>query len=396
MPQATPRTFIFILLAPGLFLLGRYTAPGLSRQTAAATTTVAGAARGEHAALPAREEKIHANTDPVSVASEPSLQAWRQKLEAQAPSPAREEELLVLLGAWARVDPLAAHAYARKQLTHDAQAQAFTTIFTHWAEKDAVGAWAWVQANEPEEHSHLRAVLVETARHDPALGASFAASLVSRYPEQAAELYVYVLDGAMHDGNYTAARQIASEAIMPNEEQKNSLLNFLAGQWARYQPEQAAPWVLSLPAGPVRDQAVDALGQAWADIDPVRAANFAVTLPPGESRQTALRQAISKWTLDDPATASKWVLQFDAHQDFDQAVAAIATSHNLISRNINLALGWAETIQNPALRRESTTTVVSNWYAMNPTAALDYIKTSPDLSTEVREDLLAKVATQHL
>jgi hypothetical protein len=317
--------------------------------------------------------------------------AWRQKIERGVASPARDEEQLRMLSAWALVDPLAAHAYAGKLMNRDTRAQAFTAVFTSWTKQDPAAAWAWVQKNEPDEHSHIRAVLVETARNNPALVQRFAADLVARHPEAASEIYIYALDGAMHDGNYEGAKAIAANAKTPNEEQKNSLLNYVAGQWARYQPEAAAPWVLALPAGPVRDQAMDSLGQAWSDIDPIRAADFAVKLPAGPERQTALRQAISKWTMDDPAQASKWVLQFDAHQDFDQAVAAIATSNNLITRDINLALSWAGTIQDPAIRRDSTTTVVGNWYAQNPAAALNYIKTSPDLTMETRKDLLAKI-----
>ena len=387
-PITLGRSVSCLLLATGVFYLGRFTAPvAVPLPIPPATGVAASSALRENTA----EHSTAAAVPTVAALSAVQIQALRSSLDLMVPSPHRDDELLNMLGAWALVDPLAARAYAAKQLTGDVQAQAFTAVLTSWAKKDATAAWDWVQKNEPNEHSHVRAVLVETARINPALGQRFAASVAEQHPEQAAEVYIYALDGVMHDGNYEAAKLMVADAKMPNEEQKNSLLNFLAGQWARYQPEEAAPWVLALPEGPVRDQAMDGLTQAWSDINPVRAADFAVKLPPGEVRQTALRQAISKWTMDDPVVASKWVLQFDAHQDFDQAVASIATSHDLISRNIGLALGWADTIQNPALRRESTTTVVSNWYALNPVAALNYIKTSPELTTEIRQDLLEKI-----
>ncbi len=385
------RSIVYFLFAAGIFCAGRFTAPvaSIHRNTPPAS--------GATPSVVAREASSpDSRTTPAGVPAagkltENQVQARRNRVELMVPSPRRDEDILTMLAEWALVDPLAARDYAAKRLSRDAQAQAFNVVFTSWAGKDAAAAWAWVEKNEPNEHSHVRAVLVETARINPALAQRFAAGVAEQHPEQAAEVYLYALDGVLHDGNYEAAKLMVAEARMPNEEQKNSLLNFLAGQWARYQPDQAAPWVLALPSGPVRDQAMDGLGQAWSDIDPVRAADFAVRLPPGQVRQTALRQAISKWTMDDPVLASKWVLQFDAHQDFDQAVASIATSNDLLTRNIGLALGWADTIQDPTLRRESTTTVVANWYAQNPSAALNYIKTSPDLTVDTRKDLLEKI-----
>ncbi len=384
------RSLIYGAVAAGLFFTGRFSAfvvsPHNHHLPAGDNSSSPSSAAGSGTVAP----KIAAGAPEMLSASQ--IQLRRNSLELTRPSPSRDEDILKMLAAWALVDPLAAREYVSKSLTRDMQADAFNTVFTNWAKKDPIGAWTWVQSNEPNEHSHVRAVLVETARTNPALGQRFAAEVAQQHPEQAAEVYIYALDGAMHDGNYAAAEQMIADAKMPNEEQKNSLLNYLAGQWARYQPDQAAPWVMTLPPGPVRDQAMDALGQAWSDIDPVRAADFAVKLSPGPVRQNALRQAISKWTMDDPLVASKWVLQFDANQDFDQAVASIATSNDLITRNINLALGWADTIQDPGLRRESTATVVSNWYAQNPVAALNYIKTSPDLSASSRKDLLERIA----
>lgn len=386
----TLRRCAFGLLTVALaFFLGRFTAPGRP-----ATNVVSRAApiSGKDAESQKTGEDAPGSTgrpDPGSDApTVSSVAKWRAALAARAPSRRREEEQLEMLKAWAGIDPLAALEYTRQKLTRDSQPEAFQIVFTAWAQKDPLAAWEWVKTNEPGEHSHVRAVLAEASRNDPSLGARFAGEMAQDHPDAAAELYIYALDGLLHDGKFDAAKTMLAGARVPGDEQRNALLNFIAGQWARYQPDEAAPWVLSLPAGPVRDQALDAVGQAWSDIDPVKAAEFAVKLPSGTVRQTALRQAISKWAMEDPALASKWVLQYDADKDFDQAVASIATSNDLIRRDIGLALNWAGTIQDPALRSESTSVVVSNWYAQDPGAALNYIKTSPDLTPGARQHLL--------
>jgi len=377
----------FGVLAFISFYAGRVTAPAreFAQASPAAKALKAPAEKANESPTVALDAKV-----PLS---DSEIKAWKQRLDGVAASAARDEDRLRMVAAWAQVDPLSALAYARSSFSHDALSQAMTAVFTNWAKKDPQGAWNWVLANEPGAHSDLRSVLAETGRNNPGLAGQFAAEFATAHPEASAEVYFAALDGVFHTGNFETAKTLIAQAKMPNEEQKNSLINLLAGQWARYQPENAAAWVLQLPAGPVRDQALDAVGQAWSDIDPIKAADFAVNLPPGPDRQTALRQAISKWTLDDPAQASKWVLQFDAHEDFDQAVASIATSYNVMNRNTNLALNWAATIQNPALRTQSVTSIVSTWYVNDAPAALNYIKNSPDVSAESRKALLKVVAS---
>lgn len=378
---STPRLLIFLGTAVALFVLGRATAPHPSPALVTHTP-----------------EAVHPTPLPAGVStSHPALQRepltekavdeWKHRLGTQLPSAARDEELLSMLGAWAQVNPRAALEYAQKNLTYDRQAQALAAVFTGWAKKDPTAAWNWVTSNGSPSQN-LRSVLTEIGKNDPALAQRFASEFAQQHPEQATDVYFCVLESVMHNGNFEQGIALVNQANTRDTEQKAMLINLLAGQWARYQPDKAAAWVLNLPAGPVRDQALDALGQAWSDRDPLGAANFAVTLPAGVVRQTALKQAISKWTLDDPAQASRWMLKFDAHEDFDQAVASIATSHGLMYQNLNLALNWAGSILDENLRTQTTGTIVSNWYATDPAGALNYVKTSPDLNARMRETLL--------
>ena len=299
-----------------------------------------------------------------------------------------------MLAEWARVAPQAALEYVRKSMPKDRQAEALTTVFEAWAGQDPAAAWDWVLTRENGDAGHLRSVLTEVAKTSPATAQRFADAYAVEHPDLASNAYLAALDGVMDAGDYAGAQRMIELSKVPNEEQRNILFNFLAGEWARYQPENAAQWVLSLPAGPVRTQALDAVGQAWSDTDPARAADFAVNLPTGPERQTALAQAISKWSITDPVRAGEWVLQYNAHGDFDQAVAAIATSSDFMNHNVGLALGWAGTIQQEGLRRQSTIAVLSTWYSNDPVSALSYINNSAEVAADVRQELL-KILPAH-
>lgn len=349
-----------------------------------ATPSVAAPSRGVDQA-PAVAASVPTPSSPTD------LKTWKARLDTTPPSEAREEEVLQMLSTWAQVDPRAALEYARNSLPQDRKAQGIANVFTGWAQKDPAAAWNWVLTHESAQGDYLRIILSETGKQQPEVAQQFAAAFIQQHPDQGADLYLAVLDGAIHAGKYDEAKRVLSEAKMPNEEQRNNLINYFAGQWAHYEPEKAASWVMQMPSGPARTQALEVLGQAWSEVNPAQAADFAVKLPPGPERQTALKQAISKWTMDDPSQASKWILQFNAHEDFDQAVASLATSSNVMYQNTSLALSWAATIQNPTLRGQTTTAIVLNWYATNPSAALNYVNTAPELTNEARQELLRMI-----
>jgi hypothetical protein len=148
---------------------------------------------------------------------------------------------------------------------------------------------------------------------------------------------------------------------------------------------------MSLPAGDERNQALIGLGESWSDVNPAQATEFAVSLPEGDTRTLALRQAISKWVVVDPVAARNWVLNTDRHEDFDQAVQAVATETNLMSRDPSRALLWADGIFDNTLRQQTQSTILFNWYASDPGAATDYIKSSTDFNSDQRNDILKKL-----
>jgi hypothetical protein len=367
------------------FTAGRLTAPHVrpNQPDTVVRETSHHAAPVKPAAIPGKGEK-----EIRTIVIPPAL----QQLDRSSGSLANDDERLRLILSWAEKDPAAALDYARAHLRGDRLAQAMSGVLQVWGRNDPDGAWNWVATNMPNATYHIDNLLDTFGRKDPALAARFAATYAQQHPESKVETYLSALIGVTYSGDYAAAREIADSNSSLTPEEHGMLVNFVAGQWARYQPQEAAAWVMSLPEGELRNNALIGLGESWSDVDPAQAAEFAVTLPSGPVRQLALRQAVSKWASDDPARASTWILQYDAHEDFDQAVASIATTPDLANTNINLSIAWGAAILNDQLRLDTLSAIFSNWHDRNPTAAMNYLQNATNIPVATRDELLKRLA----
>ncbi len=319
--------------------------------------------------------------------------AWRTAVARSTGSMAADDERERLLEQWAEVAPREALDFARSQLKGDRQAQAISAAISVWGKNDPEAAWKWVETEMPEATHHFDNLLEVFGKKSNELAVRFAGQYASAHPDAATEVNLAALLGISYRGDFDGARALIQANAGGNAEVRGVLNNFVAGQWARYAPTKALEWVMTLPSGAERDQAVVGLGESWSESDPAGAAAFAATLPEGESRSLAMRQAISKWVEAEPLVARKWVIQTDARQDFDSAVEAIATQNNFMYREPAKAMAWATGIFGDALRAKTMGVVLHNWYAQNPAAATAYLNSSSEFTPEKRAELLKQLST---
>lgn len=373
---------IIVLLAAA-FWLGR-----LSRGNAAEKNSAAHGATLDKTTITESAGRVATEPAPAAVTASAALAALQHKPGSEA----RDNEEMRLLEQWAQSDPVGALEYAKTKFKLDRLAQAQTLIFTAWAHSAPETAWTWITKNLPGQMQHLDLVIDEAAKTDPALATRLAASYATQHPESGQELFLSAIQGMSYSGRFAEAKQIIETLPVASAQDREALDNFLAGQWARYQPAEAAAWIATLPAGPARDEAITNLGESWSDTDPAAAAQFALELPAGQVRQTNLRQAITKWLITDPDQARSWVVNTGAHEDFDQAVVSISTETNLMNREPARALRWAETIFDDNLRLQSMSTILSTLATHDPSSATAYIQNSPNLSADERAQLLRQIA----
>lgn len=382
--------FIVVLLVAasgaGGFFLGQHSSrSGLHTSASSAGLATRSVAQGD------ASEKKAADAAHPELEKKSESKRLAELAARPATSFAAEEERQHRIEEWAAVDPLAAMDFVRSQLKGDRQAQAMAAVISIWGKADPAAAWSWVSQEMPTATHHFDTLLEVFGRSSPELAGRYAASYSMAHPEAALEVHLAALLGVTYKGDFAAARSLVEMNGSLDPVIRGNLNNFIAGQWGRFAPDEAAAWVMTLPPGVQRDQALIGLGESWSEVNPPRAADFAAQLPPGETRTLAMRQAISKWVEADPDAARNWVLKNDRHEDFDQAVEAIATQNNMMSREPQRALRWASGIFDDGLRVKSVSTILFNWYPADPAAATAYLQTSPDFTPEQRADLLRKL-----
>lgn len=126
----------------------------------------------------------------------------------------------------------------------------------------------------------------------------------------------------------------------------------------------------------------------WVHANPAEAAQFAQRQSEGAERRESLEAALRAWAEIDLPSATAWLNAQQPQPDYDAAVAVIATSRPLIERCPDVALSWAESIDQPQLRWESTASVVLGWIRRDRAAALNYVEHTASLRSDERSRLL--------
>jgi hypothetical protein len=256
-----------------------------------------------------------------------------------------------------------------------------------WARTEPVAAWRWVEARQPMNPGFLDTVLSSVGRTNPQQAWALATDSVRLHPEQAQGICVSGLRGVLHAGAFDLATTFVETVQLPNAEGKFDLYGMVSGEWARHDPIAAAAWATQLPEGLEKKQALLNLAQAWSETDPRSASMFAARLAPGEARQIMVTQAVADWAVHSPSEVALWLAEEKQHPNFDQVVSAVATAPRMLTDNLSGAIGWADTIIDDELRQQTLTRIMRHWLDRDAAAANEYLAHGNDLSAETRAEL---------
>jgi hypothetical protein len=310
-------------------------------------------------------------------------------LQRGVPSPRRDQELSQLFESWAQQDPRSALSAAEKFSEPNLRETLTSSVVAGWVLREPEAAFAW--ATDPSRTDRYGMIAVEKlAKADPDRAMKLAAALPGRDESFYQQAYGTVITSVANEGRYADARKMVES--IPSPVIREQLTSELAGTWGRYQPKQAAQWLLGFPEGSMREGALGNVAYSWAQIDPLGAANFAASLPPGGSRKQALVNTVIAWADKDISSASAWLDKFDAQRDNDAAVAAIATSPKVVQQNPEVALSWAESIVGPEDRAEAIGQIAAQWAERDRNAARKYLEKTNLLDATQRAELIGRLA----
>jgi len=149
-------------------------------------------------------------------------------------------------------------------------------------------------------------------------------------------------------------------------------------------------WIARLDLLPEksRGQATVRLGQAWASQNPESAARWAGSMPAGPLRTDVTANIASSWAAKDPAGAAEWVAKLSEGSERDRSAAMVAWS--LVEKNPQEAWNWVQAIQDPSERERAAAQAIQRMAVRNLAQARRLLETapfSPELKAQIQSSL---------
>ncbi len=270
-----------------------------------------------------------------------------------------ERARVAILEVWGRQDPLAALAWARRDLADEplrTRSSQLLAIFRGYTATNPQAAFA-AALNMPAENSGER-----------------------RMQTQALE---EILSEQIRNGGLLEAK-LAVERLESGPT-KDRLISELVDEWASYDPEGAAAYVESMGEGASADMKTALLSE-WAENDPAAAALW---LSAREVDEAVLGRAstaiIREWTRYDMTASAEWLNSLPDSPELDRAV--MSYTYRAAQEDPANAMTWAESINNDWMRTRMMERVAGSWKTDDPDAFQSYLDSS-DMSEEQKEKLM--------
>lgn len=300
--------------------------------------------------------------------------------------PQRTRLITELLSQLAETEPAAALELASQIESLRDSESARIAILEVWGKNDPAAALAWANqalANEPARtrRSQLSALYRGYAQSNPE--AAFQQALaISGDDRLRNRLLDDVIETQVENGGLQAAK-LAIDLIDDPETQSN-LRRELVDEWAQFDPESAAQYVLSL--GEDADSRLKTeLVSEWAESDPAAAAAWLSALPeddPAIARASA--EIIQEWTRYDLAASAEWLNSLPPSPELDRAV--ISYTFRAAEEDPGTAMTWAESIEDDRRRTWMMERVAATWKEQDAETFKSYLDDS-ELTAEQRKTL---------
>ena len=327
---------------------------------------------------------------PVNGPSEWDESQW-QRLYSQPGSVARNAALAAMLEKLAAEDPQRSMAMAQgvnNLKLRDALVQA---SLHGWALLSPTNAanWALALSNPTAREAALTSVFAGALAADPDGAVRLCNLVCQQDPGNAAGYGSRLIDAMCEAGNFDAAAKLAAQG--DGATQRSIWMAEAWSKWAELQPDQAAAAAVAITDPDARNEALHGVVGGWAAADPAGLANFLSQQPAGGDRGLMLGQALQSWVGEDPVAAANWINGHTADfgPDLDKGVEAVATLNTI---HPDLAVNWAESIDDDQLRSAALADILRNWVQTDLSAAQKYFETTQDLQPADRQQIAEIIA----
>lgn len=300
--------------------------------------------------------------------------------------PNRSRLIGELLAQLAETEPAAALELASQIESFRDSERARIAVLQVWGKNDPAAALAWANqalANEPARarNAQLSAIYRGYAGGNPE--AAFQQALTLEGDHRLRErLLGDVIETQIESGGLMAAKLAVD--LISDPDLQASLRRELVDEWAAFDPEAAAQYVISL--GDASGEALKTtLVSEWAESDPVAAAAWLSSLPEDDPAiALASASIIQEWTRYDLAASAEWLNSLPPSPELDRAV--ISYTFRAAEEDPETAMTWAESIENDRRRTWMMERVAATWKEQDGESFKSYLDNS-ELSDEQRRTL---------
>jgi hypothetical protein len=321
-----------------------------------------------------------------TLTTEQSLALLDQALALPKSDPKRASLINELLAQIAEADPMAALELATQIDSLRDYERARISILQVWGRNDPAAAVSWATtalANEPirSRSAQLIAIFRGYAISNPE--AAFQQALTmdenDRFKNR---LLSEVIEAQIENGGLEAAKFAVDQLTDPDTQ--NRLRIELVNEWAQFDPESAANYVIGL-GDEASTQLKNELIEEWAKSSPTDAAAWLNTLDPDDPTIARASAAIiQEWTRYDLAASAEWLNSLEPSAELDRAVMTYTFS--AAAEDPATAMTWAESIEDDSRRTWMMERVAATWKESDAESFTEYLDSS-DLTAEQRETL---------
>jgi hypothetical protein len=172
---------------------------------------------------------------------------------------------------------------------------------------------------------------------------------------------------------------------LPDGPLKGTAIGRIAESYANKDPQAAAKWAERFASKDYASGAIEEIGGSWAEKDPLAAVGWLEKLPASSGQAAGLSRAFGDWEDSDPAAAGQYLLAMPNSTQRDSAISGFATGYAW--QNPQLAIAWAQDIQDPKLRLTSLTRAGFAYFRRDPAGAQAWMQNS-GLPAETQQQII--------
>lgn len=290
--------------------------------------------------------------------------------------PNRRRVIRELLSQLAENEPVTALELASQIDSLQESERARMSILRVWGRNDPAAALKWASKaleNEPARtrSSQISAIYRGYARNNPE--SAFQQVINTDEDERLRNrLLGDIIETQVAFGGLMAAK--LKVELISDQQLQNDLRRELVDEWARFDPEAAADYVLSLGES-AETNIKSTLVREWAESDPEAAAAWLSKLPeddPAIARASA--EIIQEWTRYDLTASAKWLNNLPPSPELDRAV--ISYTFRAAEEDPSMAMTWAQSVDNDNRRSWIMERVASRWKEEDPDGFRNYLNSS--------------------